>query len=203
MSFKGTALWPSEYRNGRIAARAATSAALAACALLSAGCIPIVALPTLDSSSRGNVPAAVPSDLLVGTSSRIDVLLALGEPDGRGPDDRWFSYASTKTWGTGGVLIVPPLISGVFAGGESVSRLLMTFDEAGSLSEARLENRKCPQAGLYMSAATARQANSSTSYCLNPAGTDSPEAKSEETAQLAALRPDPGALGRRATSAYF
>ncbi len=199
MSFKGTALWPSEYRNGRIAARAATSAALAACALLSAGCIPIVALPTLDSSSRGNVPAAVPSDLLVGTSSRIDVLLALGEPDGRGPDDRWFSMHRRKP-GTGGVLIVPPLISGVFAGGESVSRLLMTFDEAGSLSEARLENRKCPQAGLYMSAATARQANSSTSYCLNPAGTDSPEAKSEETAQLAALRPDPALVG--ATSAY-
>jgi outer membrane protein assembly factor BamE (lipoprotein component of BamABCDE complex) len=199
MWFKGTALWPSEYRNGRITARAATSAALAACALLSAGCIPIVALPTLDSTSRGNVPTAVPSELLVGTSSRIDVLLALGEPDGRGPDDRWFSYASTKTWGTGGVLIVPPLVSGVFAGGESVSRLLITFDDAGSLSEARLESRNCPQAGLYVSAAaaTARQANSSTSYCLNPAGTDSPEAKYEETAQLAALRPDPGALVAR------
>jgi hypothetical protein len=54
------------------------------------GCIPFATPHLLDTNSRGDVTAGAQQRLKIGTSTRTDVLLALGAPDGRAADDSWF-----------------------------------------------------------------------------------------------------------------
>ena len=77
--------------------------ALVASAALLSGC-PVPLPPTYDSASRQNVGEHIPDFIVNGETTRDDVLLRLGEPDGRGPGDRWFAYGSQ--YSKGGVLFV-------------------------------------------------------------------------------------------------
>ena len=52
-------------------------------------------------SSRAEVPKNLPGEIKAGEATRREVLLLLGEPDGRGDQDRWFTYGSSA--GRGGV----------------------------------------------------------------------------------------------------
>jgi hypothetical protein len=150
--------------------------------------------PTVDSASRGNVAKEVPAVLLAGKSSRADVLLTLGEPDGRGPGDAWFTYATTRTWMIGGVFLGMGSAAAM-GGGQSETRLLIKFDEAGLVAEARVDSRTCPQGGLMI---TGGNQNSDldvgTKDCLDPAGGDLNSGSQQDQAQtqrdFARLVPD-------------
>jgi hypothetical protein len=171
---------------------------LAGCAaLLLCACIPIVLPPTLDSRSRGNLGQEVPPDIVAGKSSRIDVLLALGEPDGRGPGDAWFTYTSTRSWMIGGILIGGGS-AGAMGGGQSATRLLVKFDEAGLVAEARVEDRKCPQGGLMIGNGNKdTDLDAHTKDCLDSAGTDIRSVRQQIDAQVDAIAPDHGDIVAR------
>jgi outer membrane protein assembly factor BamE (lipoprotein component of BamABCDE complex) len=112
-----------------------------------------VPLPPMgyEESSRGNVPAARPAWIVEGTTSRADVLLRLGSPDGEAVDGSWMGYLSSKH--EGGVAFV--LIVGTGGGAVSVEgyterRLVLWFDERGIVLKALFEEAQCPRAGLFV-----------------------------------------------------
>lgn len=122
-------------------------AATAAAAAL-AGCVPIPLVSGYEDASRQNVPAAVPDFIVQGTSSRTDVLLALGEPDRSADDESWFLYGSI--YSKGGLMLVG-VIGGPYAAafvgvGEETMRyrlLTVRFDAAGIVSGVELTQRSC------------------------------------------------------------
>jgi hypothetical protein len=127
------------------------AAFVAAAIQLLVGCP--VPLPPLgyEASSRENVPAARPDWIVEGTTSRADVLLRLGSPDGEAADGRWMGYLSSKH--VGGVAFV--LIVGAGGGAVSVEayverRLVLWFDERGIVLKALFEEARCPRTGLYV-----------------------------------------------------
>ena len=107
------------------------------------GCIPFATPHLLDPGSRGDVTTATQQRLEVGKSTRADVLVALGAPNGRGADDSWFTYGSARTSEVGGFLFL--LVSGVGAEhvNTHVSRLLVKFDSHGIVTNADLQQSKC------------------------------------------------------------
>jgi len=95
-------------------------------------------------ASRENLDIGVRNQLKKGVTTRADVLLLLGEPDGIGPDDAWFAYGSV--YGRGGVLFV--LFAGggaAGAGGEKMEyrRLVISFDPQGLMTDADFVDREC------------------------------------------------------------
>ena len=155
--------------------------------LLLAACIPIVTSPTLDLKSRGNVPDNASTVVEVGKSSRIDVLLALGEPDGRGPDDSWFSYGMTHSRSVGTVILVPGAgVAQIIRESQTAQRLVIHFDAGGVVTTAEVSTKKCAHWVHPMS------------DCQDPAGDDisSEVDLSELHADVSSGR-DPARLGRR------
>lgn len=112
-----------------------------------------VPLPPMgyEESSRRNVPATRPDWIVEGTTSRADVLLRLGSPDGEAVDGSWMGYLSSKH--EGGVAFV--LIVGAGGGAVTVEgyverRLVVWFDERGIVLKALFEEAQCPRAGLFV-----------------------------------------------------
>lgn len=111
-----------------------SSAALAGALLLATGCVPI---PVYGSarSSRTNVSSKTIDEIVVGATTREEVLLELGEPDLMGLTDDRIVYR----W----EVVVGYLIPAVGPGNEigRVSReheLEIIFDEAGVVKERTL-----------------------------------------------------------------
>ena len=119
------------------------------------GCL-ILPIPVPRSSgpiagSRAEVSNTLPEQVKAGETTRTDVLLLLGEPDGRGDLDRWFTYGSRV--GRGGVGW--ELLWAVGAGNsgiggsvklgdwERVRRATIQFDAAGVVSQVYFEERNC------------------------------------------------------------
>jgi outer membrane protein assembly factor BamE (lipoprotein component of BamABCDE complex) len=131
--------------------RAAGLAAAAALPLL-AGCVPLPILAH-DTSLRANVSARLPIAVEPGRTTRADLLLALGEPDGAAPDDAWMAWTAARS--QGGVLAV---FGGRGGGGalavERVEyrRLRVRFDAAGRVSDSAYEERTCTDAGALTTA---------------------------------------------------
>jgi outer membrane protein assembly factor BamE (lipoprotein component of BamABCDE complex) len=116
-----------------------------ACAVLLTAC-PVPLPPTYDSGSRQNVGDLIPDFIVKGETTRDDVLLRLGEPDGRGPGDRWFAYGSQ--YSKGGVLFVMAAGGGAGAAGvESIRfrRIIVRFDENGIVTDSAFVERVCPR----------------------------------------------------------
>ncbi len=113
-----------------------------------AGCpVPIPAGYT--SGSRENLDEQVADRLKTGVTSREDVLLLLGEPDGVGPDESWLAYGSV--YGKGGVLFLFCAGGGCMGGGSEkmeYKRLVVTFDEQGTLMNADFVSQDCWE-GLF------------------------------------------------------
>jgi hypothetical protein len=107
------------------------------------GCIPFATPHLLQPSSRGDVTTATQQRFEVGETTRTDVLLALGAPDGHAADDSWFTYGSARTSEVGGFLFL--LVSGVGAEhvNTHVSRLLVKFDSHGIVSNVDLQQSQC------------------------------------------------------------
>lgn len=90
---------PSRRRTHRIGARSGVALCPIAAAL--AGCIPLpVPLPSVE---VGPVPEQIVTQIRPGTSTRADVLLLLGDPIVRGPEDAYFVY--TWAYRRGGVMV--------------------------------------------------------------------------------------------------
>ena len=94
--------------------------------------------------SRENIGEDLTVELTAGVTTREEVLLLLGEPDGAGPGDAWLSYGSI--YGEGGVIFI--LCAGgscAGTGAEKVEyrRLVVTFDEQGLMTNAEFVDREC------------------------------------------------------------
>lgn len=110
------------------------------------GCIsvpfPLASGPLPD--SRTNVPPQVPPSIVVGHTSRRQVLLELGEPDGSGPNEEWYSYGSAFSHGGLGIVTVSYGASYDARHNVEVRRLLLQFDASGIVSSVSLETKRCP-----------------------------------------------------------
>jgi hypothetical protein len=150
MWFKVTVLsWfaLNKSNTGRWACLYLTVTALGAGGLFGCFPYPVPSGPLKD--SRTNVPSHVPSWIVTGRTTRRELLLELGEPDGRGPGERWYSYGSAISHGGVGGLLVIPSEAGVGGGYASheiveVRRLIVTFDEGGIVRDAKLDAKRCP-----------------------------------------------------------
>lgn len=136
--------------------------------LLSYGCaLPLV--PGYEEGSRENLSRSVPKFIVSGKTTREDVLLELGEADGKALDESWLSYGCA--FGRGGVLFV--MAAGGGAGGAGVEavehrRLVVYFDEQGVVERAQFDKKHCPK-GIV---AVGRWEESRP--CIDPAGDDLP-----------------------------
>jgi hypothetical protein len=138
----------------RLRTRAVSAALLVlGCGLLE-GCVAIP-IPVARSSgpvagSRAEVSKALPEQIVVGHTTRTDVLLLLGEPDGHGYQDRWFAYGSSV--GRGGVgwslFIATYGGAGVAKVGdwETSRRAIIHFDDFGVVSRVDFDEKNCTTA---------------------------------------------------------
>ena len=119
--------------------------------------------------------------MVVGQTTRTQVLLALGEPDGHAADDSWFVYGAVER--RGGLRWA--YVAGVVGGGgdigpigdwDSSRRLTIRFDESGIVSGASVEQRNC----------------TSGHGCLDVAGGDI--SRADEAAQNLQLREAAGSV---------
>lgn len=154
------------------------ASALLAAALCLGGC-PVPIPPGYTAASRENLGAEVTSQLVPGVTTREEVLLQLGEPDGAGPHDSWLAYGSV--YGRGGVLFVIVAGGGAAgAGGERMEyhRLIASFDERGVLSDVQFVDHECWEGigGLGNSGGR-------TAPCLRINAPDSSEGSAEDNAE--------------------
>src|SRR5215469_2626292 len=72
-------------------------------AALLSGCIavpvPVSHHAGPEPGSRANIGDAAPPTVVAGRTTRVQVLMNLGEPDGRGEGDSWFTYQSIENRG--------------------------------------------------------------------------------------------------------
>ncbi len=111
----------------------------------------LIPLSARNEDSRQNIGDSVPDFIVVGKTTRADVLLTLGEPDHASDNGLWFAY--TRTSREGGVLF---LVSG--QGGPSSEnmvsrRVIITFDESNVVTSAKYERMpwKAGEIGIGMS----------------------------------------------------
>ncbi len=83
---------------------------------------------------------------MAGQTTRRDVLLGLGDPDGKASDDRWFTYGSAISHGGVAGLAVGLGNSGSI-GRESVEyrRLIVRFGDNGVVSSVDWQKRRCAE----------------------------------------------------------
>jgi hypothetical protein len=96
--------------------------------------------------SRTNVPEAVALWIVAGQTTRRDVLLGLGDPDGKAPDEHWFTYGSAISHGGIEGAAVGFGNAGSL-GRESVEyrRLIVRFDDNGVVSSVDWQNKRCTE----------------------------------------------------------
>lgn len=142
-------------------------AILMATLLLTACPVPI---PPHSLGTRENVDEKVPAFIKEGETTREDVFMKLGEPDGVAIDDSWVVYGYGKA--QGGVAFV--MAAGGGAGGVLVEsshyrRLIVRFDDKGIVSFATLETKTCPR-----SAVGVNSSGGESKPCLDIGGADLP-----------------------------
>lgn len=148
---------------------ASLSLTLAAAVLL-AGC-PVPLPYGYSESSRENLTEESAYQLVPGVTTREDVLLLLGEPDGVGPDESWFAYGSV--YGKGGVVFVICAASDCGgAGTEKVEygRLLVTFDDRGLITNTDFVSKDCWEGLLFIIGPSAAGNRSSPCLQVNTPG---------------------------------
>jgi hypothetical protein len=129
--------------------RASLALVLVALASALGGCVvPLWWGPGFTGATRENLPESGPTFITVGSTTREDVLLALGEPDGEAADQSWFAYGSAWTKGGGGAFVfvgAPGGIVGGALGSERVvfRRLLLRFDAQGRVADSQFETQAC------------------------------------------------------------
>ncbi len=113
-----------------------------------ASCFPIPRFPGDTSETRLNISSVAPESIMVGKTTRADVLLALGEPDGASEHGEQFIY--TRATSKGGIfgLLIGPQVG--WAGTERMvyRRLIITFDDQGVVASKRMESAACWESSL-------------------------------------------------------
>jgi hypothetical protein len=126
----------------------------------------------------------LPEHLVVGQTTRTQVLLVLGEPDGGAVDESWFVYGTIERRGGLRWAWVAAVGAGYGAGAagggllgnwDSSRRLIIRFDANGVVSDTSIEQRNCTTG------------NSGGDLCLDVAGGD----MSRADAAQKALAPGP------------
>jgi outer membrane protein assembly factor BamE (lipoprotein component of BamABCDE complex) len=147
---------------------------LTVCSL--SGC-PYFVPATLDAGSRVDITEKTTSAIVMGKTTRGEVLSALGMPSESATDYSWVTYRSSRTWAAG---LAMGAAMGV--GHSTVNRLTITFDANGVVSKVNFEQRKC--AGPFVAAgwgpdcpATARRDPLPARAPLNPASLPSDGAR--------------------------
>jgi hypothetical protein len=136
---------------------AVTLGAVVLTVLLLSGCVilpvPIERSAGPNPASRTNIEDKPPTGIVVGETTRTQVLFMLGEPDGRGLQDAWFSYGSVAE--RGGlhwyVLMAAATGKGAAAGPmdswDTSRRLTVRFDARGVVSDVSLDQKNCNASG--------------------------------------------------------
>lgn len=115
-----------------------------------AGCI-VLPVPVHQGSapsaeSRTNIEGTAPQ-IVVGRTTRTQVLLTLGEPDGRADDDRWFSYRTQLSrggWRWAAVWVGLNGVGGTPVGDwNTVRRLVVRFDDSGVVASVEAQEKNC------------------------------------------------------------
>jgi hypothetical protein len=119
--------------------------------LLVAGCvvlpIPVERNAAPNPASRANIEDKPPPSIVSGETTRAQVLLTLGEPDGRGLGDAWFTYGSVAE--RGGVHWYFVAVAGTGAGAgpldnwDNSRRLTVRFDERGVVTDVAVDRKNC------------------------------------------------------------
>jgi hypothetical protein len=138
--------------------KTAIAVCLALCCGLLQGCV-VIPVPVPRSSgptksSRVEVSNTLPEQIIAGQTTRAQVLLLLGEPDGRGDLDRWFTYGSRV--GRGGVGWALFIAAGLGYGGGAAGvaklgdwntsrRVIIHFDGAGLVSDVDFAEKNCTE----------------------------------------------------------
>ena len=122
------------------AMRGLLASALAALLLGLSGCVPIPTLPFGDKEwSRQNIGDSVPGFIVIGQTTRADVMLALGDPDRRAENDTRFFYVRTPEEGGIAFLVGGGMRGGVIGTPLTFRLLTIRFDASGVVSEAKSE----------------------------------------------------------------
>jgi hypothetical protein len=121
---------------------------LAAVAL--AGC-PIPLLPGDRSETRRNIGDVVPDFIAIGSTTRADVLFALGQPDGASEHGEQFTYTRvTSKGGLGFFMAAGGGVGGGHLERMAYRRLVVVFDDLGIVRIARLEHATCTERSLAL-----------------------------------------------------
>jgi len=118
---------------------------LIVCTLAMSGCMAGM-FPTIEHRSsrtgtRGEIPVKSIDFIQPGTTTRADVILALGEPDLVLDDDKWFAYRWVMTSGYWFVFVYAG-----YSGGGSMNEcaktygLLIEFDDRGIVNRFKVKN---------------------------------------------------------------
>jgi len=124
--------------------------------------------------SRENIADAAPVAIDVGTTTREDVLILLGEPDAVAIDESWIAYTSAYT--LGGVVILAGAGGGVGGvDGELMRyrRLIVEFDSQGRTAAVVFESKRCSAFGAFGLSNNAKGVE--TKPCLDVHGQDIPD----------------------------
>lgn len=123
-------------------------------------CLVVPIFPHEHTESRKYVGENAPESFKPGTTTRADILLALGEPDIQSENHLRFTYTRKTSLG-GMLLLIAGSGSGAAFGGESVaySHLTVRFDDAGKLEDSRFERTVCYQPAMLQDRACAPEAD--------------------------------------------
>jgi len=127
--------------------------------------------PHYDQYSRENVEEKVPEFITSGVTTREDVMMALGEPDGVALDESWFVYGSAYCEGGMGLFMAAGGAAGVIATtAVQYRRLILQFDPHGIVTQPTFEALTCAQYWGGMSNSPLQESKP----CLDIQGCDVP-----------------------------
>ena|ERR1700690_4183676 len=99
-----------------------------------------------DKYSRQNVEEKIPELIKSGVTTREDVMMTLGEPDGVALDESWFVYGSAYCQGGMGLFMAAGGSGGAFAALRMrYRRLILQFDQRGVVTQPTFETLTCTE----------------------------------------------------------
>lgn len=161
-------------RAGRLTAALITSLAVAGC---------VIPLPPSESvTTRHNVGDAVPEAIVIGKTTRADVVSLLGEPDSATADHAVMVFGRNSSRG-GALILIPGPPAGVLAMGVADvtdRRLVVRFDAQGIVSEATVERKDCWTAAIGAQHGAGSSSWGESEPCLDVWGRDLTAAPPED-----------------------
>jgi hypothetical protein len=140
---------------------------IALTSMMYVACVPVPLLHGDASYSRNNVGDKVPEFIVAGKTTKAEVLLSLGEPDGVSDNGIQFTY--TRITGNGGIGFVGKIL--YRAEGMTYRRLIILFDETGVVISAKHERVSCSEREWDMHSGSGPTVDPSHT-CLNVSGQD-------------------------------